>query len=175
MRGCVQSPATHVFGRSAYVGLEKETPCKPNTVQASRHGGQPRASIARMHALVALVLLAGLCVAAAPRAANAASLYVWTSTYWANQICPHEDSENFCEFCPGARACFNLLQINGKNFMPSGPASLTMLSMYRWSTVSSESVLASPQGTVTFKTDNVEMICTLQYGSSRCHAASGRS
>jgi hypothetical protein len=159
MRGCVQSPATHVFDRSASDGLEKEMLCKPNTVQASRHGGQPRASISRMRALVAFVLLAGLFVAAAPRAANAASLHVWTSTYWADQICPHEGSESVCKFCSGAGPCFNLLQINGQNFRPYGPVIVTVENMYSWLTVSSGLVYANSQGKITFKTDNVRMIC----------------
>ena len=137
MRGCVQSPARRVFDHSAYVCLEKETLCKPNTVQASRHGGQPRASISRMHALVALVLLAVLFVAAAPRASNATSLHVWTSTYWADQICTHEGSESICAFCPGDGNCFKLLPIKGKNFTPHGLVSI-LWRVYRgtrWSVV----------------------------------------
>jgi hypothetical protein len=112
-----------------------------------------------MHALVALVLLAGLLGAAAPRAANATSLHVWTSTYWADQICPHEGSESVCKFCSGAGPCFNLLQINGQNFRPYGPVIVTVNNLSSGLTVSSGLVYASSQGTITFKTDNVRMIC----------------
>jgi hypothetical protein len=113
-------------------------------------------ALSRFRVCFVLLTIAGIVVTAAPRAAEAATRHVSTSTYSSHTKCDDDTGESTCTTLNGPYF-FTLLQVNGKNFTANTPVLVTVTELIGFSTVSSGMAIAGPNGTFTFKTPDVEV------------------